>query len=202
VVEEVAKATLPPGYTISWVGQSLQEVLSQQKGYVVLALAVLFVYLILVALYESWLAPIAVILSIPFALLGASLTLNLLKLPNDVYFQVGLVSLVGLSAKNAILVVEFAEERIRRDLDIISAILEASYLRFRPIVMTSFAFIAGAIPLALITGAGAMSRHVIGWTVVGGMLFATLFGTLFIPFLYYVIKALSLKILKRGKENA
>jgi multidrug efflux pump len=202
VVEEVAKATLPPGYTIGWVGQSLQEVLSQQKGYVVLALAVLFVYLILVALYESWLAPIAVILSIPFALLGASLTLNLLKLPNDVYFQVGLVSLVGLSAKNAILVVEFAEERIRRGLDIISAILEASYLRFRPIVMTSFAFIAGAIPLALSTGAGAMSRHVIGWTVVGGMLFATLFGTLFIPLLYYVIKALSLKILKRGKENA
>jgi len=168
----------------------------------VLALAVIFVYLILVALYESWLAPIAVILSIPFALLGASLTLNLLKLPNDVYFQVGLVSLVGLSAKNAILVVEFAEERIRRGLDIISAILEASYLRFRPIVMTSFAFIAGAIPLALSTGAGAMSRHVIGWTVVGGMFFATLFGTLFIPLLYYVIKALSLKILKRGKENA
>ncbi len=198
VVEEVAKKTLPPGYTIGWVGQSLQEVLTQAKGVQTLLLAVLFVYLILVALYESWLAPFAVILSVPFAIFGASLTLLILGLPNNVYFQVGLVTLVGLSAKNAILLVEFAEERIRQGMEIVSAVLESARLRFRPIVMTSFAFIAGSIPLALSSGAGAISRHIIGWTVVGGMTFATFFGTLFIPIIYYVIKSLALKVLKRG----
>ncbi|MCS7149530.1 MAG: multidrug efflux RND transporter permease subunit [Caldimicrobium sp.] len=189
----IAKKILPEGYTIAFAGASLQELRVQEKSSHNLLYAIVFVYLILVALYESWSAPLAVMLSIPFAILGAGITLNLFKLQNDIYFQVGLITLIGLSAKNAILIVEFAEERLKRGMDLLSATLEGSRLRFRPIVMTSFAFIAGALPLALSSGAGAASRHVIGWTVVGGMLFATLIGIFFIPLLYYLIKTLTLR---------
>jgi len=115
----------------------------------------------LIALYESWTAPLAVMLSIPFAILGASLSMKLFNLTNDIYFQVGIITLIGLSAKNAILLVEFAEERLKRGMDLFSATLEGARLRYRPIVMTSFAFVAGALPLALSSGAGAASRHVI-----------------------------------------
>ncbi|MCS7200130.1 MAG: multidrug efflux RND transporter permease subunit [Caldimicrobium sp.] len=188
---EVAKKVLPEGYTISFAGASLQELRVKEKSSLNLLYAVVFVYLILVALYESWSAPLAVMLSIPFAILGAALTLNIFKLQNDIYFQVGLITLIGLSAKNAILIVEFAEERFKRGMDLISATLEGARLRFRPIVMTSFAFIAGAIPLALSSGAGSASRNVIGWTVVGGMLLATLIGIFFIPLLYYLIKKIT-----------
>lgn len=187
-VFEVAKEVLPEGFSLSFSGASFQELRVQQKTSQNMLYAIIFVYLILVALYESWSAPLAVMLSIPFAILGASLTLNIFRLENDIYFQVGLITLLGLSAKNAILVVEFAEKRLERGTDLISAAIEGARLRYRPIVMTSFAFIAGAIPLALSSGAGAASRHIIGWTVVGGMLFATLIGIFFIPLLYYLIK--------------
>jgi HAE1 family hydrophobic/amphiphilic exporter-1/multidrug efflux pump len=192
-ITEVAREVLPEGYTISFSGASFQELRVQEKSSQNLVYAIVFVYLILVALYESWSAPLAVLLSIPFAFLGAGLTLNLFRLENDIYFQVGIITLVGLSAKNAILVVEFAEERLKRGMDLVSATLEGVRQRYRPIVMTSFAFIAGALPLALSSGAGAASRHIIGWTVVGGMLFATLIGIFFIPLLYYLIKRITLR---------
>ncbi len=187
-ISEVAKEVLPSGYTLSWAGTSFQEIRVQEKGNVALFYALVFVFLILVALYESWMAPLAIILSVPFAVFGAALGLLLRGLENDIYFQVGLITLIGLSAKNAILIVEFAEERLKRlRMPLIEASVEASRIRYRPIVMTSFAFIAGALPLALSTGAGANSRHIIGTTVVAGMLFATLVGIYFIPLFYYLV---------------
>ncbi|MFN3480422.1 MAG: efflux RND transporter permease subunit [Thermodesulfovibrionales bacterium] len=187
-ISKVAREVLPPGYSISWAGTSFQEIRVQEKGNVALIYAMVFVFLILVALYESWMAPLAIILSVPFAVFGAALGLLLRGLENDIYFQVGLITLIGLSAKNAILIVEFAEERLKRlKMPLIEATVEASRIRYRPIVMTSFAFIAGALPLALSTGAGANSRHIIGTTVVAGMLFATLIGIYFIPLFYYLV---------------
>jgi HAE1 family hydrophobic/amphiphilic exporter-1/multidrug efflux pump len=194
-ISEVAKEVLPPGYTISWAGTSFQEVRVQEKGNVALIYAIVFVFLILVALYESWSAPLAIILSVPFAVFGAVLGLTLRGLENDIYFQVGLITLIGLSAKNAILIVEFAEERFKRlKMPLIEAAVEASRIRYRPIVMTSFAFIAGTLPLALSTGAGANSRHIIGTTVVAGMLFATVIGIFFIPLFYYLVMRAKEKI--------
>jgi HAE1 family hydrophobic/amphiphilic exporter-1/multidrug efflux pump len=199
-ISEVAKEVLPPGYTISWAGTSFQEVRVQEKGNVALIYAIVFVFLILVALYESWSAPLAIILSVPFAVFGAVLGLTLRGLENDIYFQVGLITLIGLSAKNAILIVEFAEERFKRlKMPLIEAAVEASRIRYRPIVMTSFAFIAGTLPLALSTGAGANSRHIIGTTVVAGMLFATVIGIFFIPLFYYLVMRAKEKII--GKEK-
>ncbi len=194
-ISEVAKEVLPEGYTISWAGTSYQEVKVQKKGNVALLYAILFVFLILVALYESWLAPGAIILSVPFAVFGAVLGMLLRGLENDVYFQVGLITLIGLSAKNAILIVEFAEERFKKlGMPLLEATIEAARIRYRPIVMTSFAFIAGSLPLALSTGAGANSRHIIGTTVVAGMLFATVVGVFFIPLFYYLVVRLKEKI--------
>ncbi len=187
-ISEVAKEVLPSGYTISWSGTSFQEMKVQAKTSVVLVYAVIFIFLILVALYESWTSPLAIVLSVPFAIFGASLGLNIFRLENDVYFQVGLLTLVGLSAKNAILIVEFAEERLKKyKIPLLEATLEAARLRYRPIMMTSFAFIAGAVPLMFSSGAGANSRNIIGTTVVTGMLFATLFGIFFIPLFYYLV---------------
>ena len=206
-ISEVAKEVLPPGYTISWAGTSFQEVRVQEKGNVALIYAIVFVFLILVALYESWSAPLAIILSVPFAVFGAALGLTLRGLENDIYLQVGLITLIGLSAKNAILIVEFAEERFKRlKMPLIEATVEASRIRYRPIVMTSFAFIAGTLPLALSTGAGANSRHIIGTTVVAGMLFATLIGIFFIPLFYYLVMRVKEKIgltkkVKKGEDR-
>ncbi|HAA84571.1 MAG TPA: hydrophobe/amphiphile efflux-1 family RND transporter, partial [Thermodesulfobacterium commune] len=195
-ISEVAKEVLPPGYTIAWAGTSYQEVKVQTKGNLALIYALIFIYLILVALYESWSAPLAILLSAPFALFGAALGLNLFGLQNDVYFQAGLLVLIGLSAKNAILIVEFAEERLKRGMGLVEATIEAAYLRYRPIMMTSFAFIAGAIPLMFASGAGANSRMIIGTTVVMGMTFATLFGVFFIPLFYYVVVKLRERLSK------
>jgi HAE1 family hydrophobic/amphiphilic exporter-1/multidrug efflux pump len=144
-------------------------------------------------------APIAIMLSIPFAVLGAILGLYLMHLENDIYMQVGIITLIGLSAKNAILIVEFAEERFKKlKMNLVDATVEASRIRFRPIIMTSFAFIAGTVSLILSSGAGANSRHIIGNTVVWGMLFSTLIGTFFIPFLYYIIIKIKM-MFKKGK---
>lgn len=186
-IEKISEDVLPEGYALSWAGTSFQEKQLQSKGSNTTLYAILFVFLILAALYESWSIPIAVIVSIPFGIFGAALAVYLRQLEADIYFQVGLVTLVGLTAKNAILIVEFAMEKLRHGMPLIDATIEAARLRFRPIVMTSLAFIVGTLPLALSSGAGSSSRHIIGTTVVGGMVSATVIGVLFIPLFFYLV---------------
>jgi len=198
VIEEVAKSVLPNGYTIAWAGTSYQEKLLEKSGNTAFIYAIIFVFLILAALYESWTIPFAIVLAVPFALLGAALSVYFRDLQNDIYFQVGLVTLVGLSSKNAILMVEFAMHKLREGHTLIDATIEGAKIRFRPIVMTSFAFIAGTLPLALSSGAGANSRHIIGTTVVGGMVTLTLIGTFFVPLFFYLIMKTKEKLTKKG----
>jgi multidrug efflux pump subunit AcrB len=183
-MEEVAAEVLPDGYTLAWSGQSYQEKTSGQNTVAIFALAVLMVFLILAAQYERITLPFAVILAVPFAVFGAFLAVWLRGLYNDLYLQIGLVTLVGLAAKNAILIVEFAAHLHRDGMSLRDAAVEAARLRFRPIVMTSLAFILGVLPLALSTGAGAASRHSIGTGVIGGMLAATFIAVLFIPLFF------------------
>lgn len=154
----------------------------------ILAFALLMVFLVLAAQYENWSTPFAVILIIPFGILGALLAIWVRELTNDIYFQIGLITLIGLSAKNAILIVEFASQRYAEGLSLTQAALEAARLRFRPIIMTSMAFILGILPLVTASGAGATSRHAIGTGVFGGMLAATFLAIIFVP-LFFVITA-------------
>ncbi|MGE0115837.1 MAG: efflux RND transporter permease subunit [Steroidobacteraceae bacterium] len=190
-MEETAAQVLPAGYTLAWSGAYLQEKLSGNDSTGMLLLGVLMVFLILAAQYERWSLPLAVILAVPFAMLGAFLAVWLRGLQNDVYFQIGLVTLVGLSAKNAILIVEFATMKTAEGASLFEAALAAARLRFRPIIMTSMAFVFGVIPLAVSSGAGAGSRHAIGTGVIGGMLAATFVATLFIPVFYVWVVRLS-----------
>lgn len=187
IMEEIAAEVLPEGYSIAWGGASLQEKKLLETGNLSFVFAIVFIFLILVALYESWMIPWAIVLAVPFALLGAELSIWLRGLQNDIYFQIGLITLVGLSAKNAILMVEFALQKMEEGYSLIDATIEGAKIRFRPIIMTSFAFIAGTLPLALSSGAGANSRHVIGTTVVGGMVTLTLIGVFFVPLFFYLI---------------
>ncbi|MDD2383575.1 MAG: multidrug efflux RND transporter permease subunit [Sulfurospirillaceae bacterium] len=196
IMEEIANEVLPDGYAISWGGASLQEKKLTESGNMAFVYAIVFIFLILVALYESWTIPFAIILAVPFAIFGATLFVWLRGLQNDVYFQIGLVTLVGLSAKNAILMVEFAMNKLEEGHTLLEATIEGAKIRFRPIIMTSFAFIAGTIPLALSSGAGANSRHIIGTTVVGGMITLTLIGVFFVPLFFYLIMRLKAKIFK------
>lgn len=189
-LKEVAAGHLPQGYSYAWSGLSFQEIQQGGQAVVAFGLAVLMVVLFLCALYESWLVPWAVILCVPVAVFGAMLGQMLRGLDNNVYAQIGLVMLIGLAAKNAILIVEFALMRREQGLTVREAAVEAAHLRFRPILMTSFAFILGVLPLVLASGAGAASRHSLGTSVFAGMLFATLLGTFFIPTLYTVIERL------------
>ncbi|WP_428738767.1 efflux RND transporter permease subunit [Sulfurimonas sp.] len=200
-IEEVSKNVLPDGYTISWAGTSYQEKKLQGSGNMAFVYAIIFVFLILAALYESWSIPFAVILAVPFAFFGAVLALWLRGLESDIYFQVGLITLVGLSAKNAILMVEFAMQRLKAGYSLLDATIEGAKVRFRPIVMTSFAFIMGSIPLALSIGAGANSRHIIGTTVVGGMLALTMIGIFFVPLFYYLIMKMKNKFFNKGSVD-
>lgn len=192
-IEEIVASILPEGYTFSWAGTSYQEKLLEKQGNYTSIYAALFVFLILAALYESWSIPIAVIISIPFAIFGAALSVYLRGLEADIYFQVGLITLIGLSAKNAILIVEFAIDKLKEGMSLLDATIEAARLRFRPIIMTSLAFIVGTLPLALSSGAGSASRHIIGTTVVGGMITATLIGVLFIPMFFYLVVSVKRK---------
>jgi len=195
-IQEIATSILPDGYTIAWAGTTYQEKkLENEPDYTTLY-ATIFVFLILAALYESWSIPISVIISIPIALFGAALAVYLRGLQADIYFQVGLITLVGLSAKNAILIVEFAMEKLHSGMSLMDATIEAALLRFRPIVMTSLAFIAGTLPLALSSGAGSASRHIIGTTVVGGMLAAMVIGVIFIPLFFYLVMRIKAKLSK------
>lgn len=194
IMEEIAAEVLPNGYSIAWGGASLQEKKLLETGNLSFIFAIIFIFLILVALYESWMIPWAIVLAVPFSFLGAELSVWLRGLQNDIYFQIGLITLVGLSAKNAILMVEFALQKLEEGYTLIDATIEGAKIRFRPIIMTSFAFIAGTLPLALSSGAGANSRHVIGTTVVGGMVTLTLIGVFFTPLFFYLIMKLKEKV--------
>ncbi|MDP3609522.1 MAG: efflux RND transporter permease subunit [Methylophilus sp.] len=185
-VQEVAKATLPHGYDIGWEGLSFDEAKRGNEAVVIFAVVLVFVYMVLAAQYESFLLPLAVILSLPAGIFGTFLLLKMLGLANDIYAQLGLVMLVGLLSKNAVLIVEFAVQKHEQGMTIAEAAIEGAKARFRPILMTSFAFIAGLIPLVVATGAGAVGNRTIGTSALGGMLFGTVFGVILIPGLYYI----------------
>jgi len=181
VVERIAKEVLPPDFSYDWGGASFQEKRASGTSTIALALAVLMVFLILSAQYEKWSLPLSVLLALPFGTFGALAAVWLRGLTNDVYFQIGLVTLLGLAAKNAILIVEYAVLKHHEGLSTAAAALEAARLRFRPILMTSLAFILGVVPLAVSSGAGAGARHAVGTGVMGGMLAATFLAIFFIP---------------------
>jgi HAE1 family hydrophobic/amphiphilic exporter-1 len=185
-VNEVALESLPHGYGVGWQGLSYDESRKGNESVYIFLIVVAFVYLVLVGQYESFLIPLGVIVSLPIGLFGSFFCLQAMGLTNDVYAQIGLVMLVGLLGKNAILIVEFAVQRRQQGLGIAEAGVEGGKLRFRPILMTSFAFIAGLIPLVIATGAGAIGNRTIGTTAAGGMLVGTVIGVLVIPGLYYL----------------
>jgi len=195
VIEEVSNEVLPDGYSISWIGTAYQEKQISSAGNLAFVFGILFLYLILAAQYEKWLMPIAVILSVPFGVFGAVIANHLRGLENDIYFQIGILVLAGLSAKNAILIVEFAMQKRKQGMELVEAVLEAAKVRLRPIIMTSLAFTLGVIPLAISSGAGAASRHSIGTGVIGGMLAATFLAILFIPLFYILVSKI------RNKEK-
>ena len=185
-VQQVAKETLPHGYDVGWEGLSYDEAKRGNEAVVIFAVVLVFVYMVLAAQYESFLLPLAVILSLPAGVFGTFLLLKMLGLANDIYAQLGLVMLVGLLGKNAVLIVEFAVQKHEQGMSVAQAAIEGAKARFRPILMTSFAFIAGLIPLVVATGAGAVGNRTIGTSALGGMLFGTVFGVLLIPGLYYI----------------
>ena len=191
-LREVAAKTLPAGYGFDFGGLSRQEVQTGNTSTLIFALSILFVFLFLAALYESWAVPFSVLLAVPIGMFGAILTLTLIpRLSLNVYAQIGLITLIGLAAKNAILIVEFAKERVDNGMALLPATLEAVKLRLRPIIMTSLAFILGVMPLAFATGAGGVARSTIGWTVLGGMLAATALAIFIVPVLFMVISKLA-----------
>jgi multidrug efflux pump len=189
-ISEIVNNDLPRGIGFEWSGQSLQEVISGQQTPILFGLSLLVVFLALAALYESWSIPFAVMLVVPLGVLGALGFSMLRGLENDVYFQVGLIAVIGLSAKNAILIIEFANSAHKSGMGLLAATLEACRLRLRPILMTSIAFIFGVLPLAISTGAGANSRHAIGTGVMGGMFGATILGVFFVPIFFVVVRRL------------
>ncbi len=186
-MEEVAEQVLGDEYSLSWIGSAFQEKLAGGASTMAFAFGVIMIFLILSAQYEKWSLPIVVILSVPFGVFGALLATWMRGIQNDLYFQVGLVTLIGLSAKNAILIVEFAVMKVHEGLTYAQAAIEAAKLRFRPIVMTSLAFTFGVLPLAISTGAGAASRHSIGTGMIGGMIMSTFVATLFVPMMFAII---------------
>lgn len=184
VVERLAKANLPDGYRIAWTGQAYQEKRTGNAAMLAFGFAIIMVFLILAAQFETWALPLAVIMAVPFALTGALLAVLFRGMPNDIYFQIGMITLIGLAAKNAILIVEFASQKMEEGMPVAEAALEAARLRFRPIVMTSMAFVLGIVPLVIATGAGAAARQSMGTGVFGGMILATFVATIFIPLFF------------------
>ncbi|MBC7486610.1 MAG: efflux RND transporter permease subunit, partial [Cytophagaceae bacterium] len=200
-IKEVAEKTLPRGFGISWAGISADEVARGNEAIYIFIICLLFVYLILSAQYESFILPLAVILSLPAGIFGAFLLLKLLGLENNIYAQVAMVMLIGLLGKNAVLIVEFAVQKHRDGATVLEAAMEGSKVRFRPILMTSFAFIAGLIPLVLASGPGKIGNRTIGTAAAGGMLFGTIFGVLIIPGLYYIFGRISERHILVSDEN-
>ena len=196
-IEEVAKEVLPNTYTYEWTGQSLDEIEAGSRSTQIFIISLIFVFLCLAALYESWTIPLAVLLSVPSAVFGCFLVQYARGLQNDVYMQIGLITLIGLAAKNAILIVEYAKMNMEQGMDVVHAAVEAAHVRLRPILMTSFAFILGCLPLAIATGPGAGARVSMGNAVVGGMTIATLFGIFLIPVLFVVVE----RFFSRKKKN-
>lgn len=198
-LREVAEQTLPAGYGYEFGGMSREEIAAGNSTGLIFAISIVFVFLFLAALYESWSVPFSVLFAVPIGAFGSILTLTLLpNLTNNIYAQIGLITLIGLAAKNAILIVEFAKERVDRGMDIVQATLEAVQLRLRPIIMTSLAFILGVMPLAFSAGAGAEARKTIGWTVAGGMVAASSLAIFVVPVLYVLVT----KIAYRNKPKA
>jgi multidrug efflux pump len=184
MVEKIAAESLPDGYQIAWTGQAYQEKRTGSAAVFAFGFAIIMVFLILAAQFETWALPLAVIMAVPFALAGALLSVLIRGMPNDIYFQIGLITLVGLAAKNAILIVEFASQKMEEGMPVAEAALEAARMRFRPIVMTSMAFVLGIVPLVIASGAGAAARRSMGTGVLGGMLLATFVATIFIPLFF------------------
>jgi HAE1 family hydrophobic/amphiphilic exporter-1 len=200
-LEETFAQSMPTGMGYDYQGMSYQEQKAEQgvPTWVVFGLSLLFVFLILAALYESWTLPFSVLLSTPVAILGAYLALSMRSMENDIFATIGLIMLIGLSAKNAILIVEFAVISYREGKSIAESALEAARLRFRPILMTSFAFVFGCLPLWTATGSGAVSRRILGTVVIGGMLLSSIIGILMVPVTFSVVEYLSHRFGRGGK---
>jgi HAE1 family hydrophobic/amphiphilic exporter-1 len=192
-MEQMAAKTLPEGMSYEWTSTSYQEKQVGNQAYFIYALAIFLVYMVLAALYESWTSPGAVLLVVPIALIGVLLGLVIRGYENDLYTQVGLILMIALASKNAILIVEFARDLHREGMSVTEAAIEATRRRFRPIVMTSFAFILGVVPLLIASGPGAASQRAIGTVVFGGMLSSTLLAIPFVPVFYVAIQRLSKK---------
>jgi hydrophobic/amphiphilic exporter-1 (mainly G- bacteria), HAE1 family len=188
---------LPVGYTYQFTGTSLQELEAGATRIKIFALSIFFVFLFLAALYESWGVPFAVLLAVPIGIFGAYLSLKLGGLAASIYAQIGMIAIIGLAAKNAILIVEYCKIKFESGTPLVEAAVEAGKLRLRPILMTSFAFILGVVPLMLASGAGANARINIGFTVFGGMLTATMLAVIFIPLFYVLI----IRLIYRNKKN-
>ena len=184
MVEKISAMNLPDGYQIAWTGQAYQEKRTGSAAVLAFGFAIIMVFLILAAQFETWALPLAVIMAVPFALAGALIAVLLRGMPNDIYFQIGIITLVGLAAKNAILIVEFASQKMEAGMPVAQAALEAARMRFRPIVMTSMAFVLGIVPLVWASGAGAAARRSMGTGVFGGMILATFVATIFIPLFF------------------
>ena len=200
-MEEVAGETLPQGYGFDWTALAFQEKNSGGQTGLIFGLAIVMVFLVLAAQYESWATPFAVILCVPLGIFGAMASQWLRGLDDNVYAQIGLVMLIGLAAKNAILIVEFAKEKHEQGMTLSEAAMEAAHLRFRPILMTSFAFILGVIPLVTAQGAGSASRHALGTSVFGGMIAATVLGVIIVPALYTAIQGLAVRYGRKKEKN-
>ena len=190
-IREVAAETLPRGYDIAWEGLSYDEASRGNEALYVFIIVLVFVYFVLAAQYESFIIPLAVVFSLPVGVFGSFFLLKMMGLDNDIYAQIGLIMLVGLLGKNAVLIVEFAVQKRQEGATILAAAIEGAKVRFRPILMTSFAFIAGLVPLIIATGAGAIGNRTIGASAMGGMLFGTIFGVIIVPGLYYIFASLA-----------
>jgi HAE1 family hydrophobic/amphiphilic exporter-1 len=201
-LEEVAKQTLPPEMGYDWADLSYQEKKASGTTTSVFALSLVFVFLILAALYESWSLPFSVLLSIPVAVFGALIGLLMRGYDIDVYSQIGLIVLIGLSAKNAILIVEFARDEMANGEELLDATLKGAQLRLRPILMTSFAFIIGLLPLWIASGSGAAGRRILGTVVIVGMLTATLIGIFLIPVIFYLVEKFTMRFGRRHSTES